>query len=128
MASSLSTSNINGIMNNYNQHRSSSIPKRPNGRPRQRSTSVPYTQVRAPKGKVVQTIRKKKVPNSSKHLPQSFSYKEFEEIWERNVEYTDQTSEKDILKYVCNAFNSQSSENVAEVNGIKPSWYKTITA
>ena len=58
------------------------------------------------------------------HLAQSFSYKDFEEIWEGNVEYTDQTSEKDILEYVCNAFNSQSSENVAEVNGIKPSQLK----
>ena len=49
--------NINSIMNNYNQHGSSSIPRRPKGRARQRSRSVPYTQVRAPKHTVVQMIR-----------------------------------------------------------------------
>lgn len=66
--------------------------------------------------------------SNSGNLQQPFSYKDFEEIWEGNVEYTDETSENDILKYICNSFNSQSSENmsVVGVTDIKPSQLKFV--
>ena len=117
--------NINSIMNHYNQHGSSNIPRRPKGR--QRSRSAPYTQVRPSKRKVVQLLQRKKLSNGGK-LQQPYSYKDFEEIWEGNLEYTDQTSESDILKYICSSFNSQSSENksVVGVTDMKMSQLKFV--
>ena len=116
--------NINSIMNHY-QHGSSNIPRRPKGR--QRSRSAPYTQVRPSKRKVVQLLQRKKLSNSG-NLQQPYSYKDLEEIWEGNLEYTDQTSESDILKYICSSFNSQSSENksIVGVTDMKMSQLKSV--
>lgn len=109
--------NISGIMSSYNQHGSSSIPRRQKARSRNRSS--PYTQVRPCKRKVVQLLCKKR-GSSSREIPEPWPYKNFEEIWEGNIEYTDQTSEGDILTYICTAFNSQPQANKANISELKP--------
>ena len=111
-------SNISGIMNVYNQHGSAQVPRRSKNRQRR---SVPYTQVRPLKRKVVQLITQTKFSSSSS-LQQPWSYKDFNEIWEGNVEYTDETSEEEVLKYICNAFNStKPPEYAATGDDIDPS-------
>ena len=108
--------NINGIMSSYNQHGSCSIPRRQKGRSRNRPS--PYTQVRPCKSKVVQLLRKK-TGSSSREKTEPWPYKDFEEIWEGNIEYTHQTSEGEILTYICNAFNSQPQANKANISELK---------
>lgn len=111
-------SNISDIMNVYNQHGSAQVSRRSKSRQRR---SVPYTQVRPPKRKVVQLIAQKKL-SSSCSFQQPWSYKDFDEIWEGNVEYTDETSEEDVLKYICNAFNSTQPPDYAAIgDDIDPS-------
>lgn len=47
-------------------------------------------------------------------------YKSFEEIWEGNIEYSDHSSESEILNTICVAYSSSPPTNKPNLTSLKP--------
>ena len=69
------------------------------------------------KRRVVEALFYNTVVERNKDEP--WCYKSFREIWEGNIEYSDQSSESEILNSICDAYNSSSPMNKPNVAPLK---------
>ena len=92
--------NVTNVMNSYAQNRPVSRRQRASQRPR----FGPYNGH-------ISAQKKRRVVQALSYTPvlernnEPWCYKSFREIWEGNIEYSDQSSQSEILTAICEAYN-----------------------
>ncbi len=107
--------NVSSVMRSYGQNTPVSRRQRASQRSR-----LPYSRhmvTPQKKRRVVQALFYNTAVERSKDEP--WSYKSFREIWAGNIEYSEQSSESEILIAICDAYNSSPSMNKPNPSPLK---------